>query len=755
MEETESYENTAEQDDSEPQKQAVDQTQEVKKWLDKINVRKNAPLRKKFIKEGKQAIRKYRNESATSSDYNPRTADTSASRYNVTWSSIQTMKPSFYSRLPKPVVVRLHKNKNPVKRLAATIAERCASFALKQEEDTFNQVLEAIVEDRLLPGLGAARQVFESDISKAIDPNTGAEVDVVSNEKAQTRYIYWQDIIYSHGRIWTTDVDWIAIRHQLSKSEIKKQFDNAEEGFYPSREIRCNVGDPSADRVLPDDDSKEQAKKAEVWEVWCKETLKVYFVSDGLKDKFLKVQDDPLKLDSFFPFPRPLMSTCTTDDLIPVCDYRIVKGLVEDLDFTFTRISELMDSVRFVGLHDASITKEMIQMRNLKDGTTLPVKAWANFAEKGGIKGCIDFFPIERVIQVIAQLAEYGQGLLAQYYEVTGIPDIIRGSSAPSESATAQQFKGQFATIRIADKQADVQRFCKDLIAIKAEIIFELFTDETIKQMADFDDMNPEEQELFPAALAVLRNDRAREFAIDVETDSTLALDENSEKAARLEYLSSLGQFFQNALGMMQALPESTELAFESIKFGVGAFRQGRELEGLVDSTIQQVKDKIAADKEAQAQAAEQAANQPPPRDPAEIKAEADMMIAQFRAQLEQQTMAQKAEIEQAKIGIEQQKAIAKAETERALADQKMAIEQMKAQQDVFLKRYKTEADIQLEAEKIRNDLMKMVAGAGDSEQVRMLQDLGLAKKPVSRKRVRVIKDEAGEPIGMESEELS
>jgi len=754
MEEIENYEQKEDQEEAEPKQTASEEAHEVKEWLNKINLRKNAPLRKKFIKEGKQAIRKYRNESATSSEYNPKTADGSSSRYNVTWSSIQTMKPSFYSRLPKPVVIRLHKNNNPVKRLAATVAERCATFSLKQEEDAFNQIMEAIVEDRLLPGLGAARQVFESEMVTQEDPETQKEIEIPTKERAASRYIYWQDIVYSHGRIWATDVDWIAIRHQLTKKEIKKQFDDPERQFFPSKEIRCNATDPHADKVLPDDDSKEQAKKAEIWEVWCKESRKVYFVSEGLKDKFLKVQKDPLGLDGFFPFPRPLMSTCTTDDLVPVCDYRITKGIVEDLDFTYSRISELVDAVRFVGLHDASITKEMIQMRNLKDGTTLPVKAWANFAEKGGIKGCIDFFPVDKVVQVITELAQYGQGLLSQYYEITGIPDIIRGSSAPSESATAQQFKGQFATIRIADKQADVQRFCKDLISIKTEIIFELFSDQAIMQMADYDDMSPGEQQYFPQALELLRNDRAREFAIDVETDSTLALDENSEKAARLEYLSSLGQFFQNAMGIMQVMPEANELAYESIKFGVGAFRQGRELEGLIDATIQKNKDRIAQEQKAQAQAAEQQANQPPPRDPAEIKAEADMMIAQFKAELDQQVMAQKAEIEQAKIGIEQQKAMSKADTERLLAQQKMAIEEMKAQQEVLLKKYKTEADIQLEAEKIRNDLMKMVAGAGDSEQIRMMQDLGLAKKPSSKKRVRVIKDDNGDPIGMESEEV-
>lgn len=716
----------AEADEEKPMT-AAEEERKVRKWLTEIRLQKNSPLYKTFVKEGKQVVKVYKNEAITSSDINPRVG---SSIYNVTWSSIQTMKPSFYSRIPKPAVIRLHKTENPVKKLAVTVAERCTSFSLKQEEDAFNQIMEAVVEDRLLPGRGIAKVIFESELREKLDPMTGQPiigedgqpVQETYNERASTRYIYWPELFHNQARIWSTDVEWLAIRHTLSKAEIKKRFDT--DKLQASKLITYNASDAAAEKILQSEQEKQECKKAEVFEVWCKESKSVYWVSEGLKDKFLKIEEDPLKLDSFFPVARPLMATCTSDSMIPVCDYRITKKIVEDLDTTFTRVSALVDCVRFVGLHDASVSTDMIKMRALPDGQTTPVRSWAQFAEKGGIKGCVDWFPIERVVEVIRSLAEHGQMLLGQYFEITGIPDIIRGSSAPSESATAQQFKGQFATIRIADKQADVQRFCRDIVSMKAEIIFELFSDETIMMMSGYDDMSEEEQQLFPQALAILRNDRAKQFVIDIETDSTLALDENAEKSARLEFLSSLGQFFQNAMGMMQLHPDVADLAFESIKFGADAFRQGRELTGAIDSTLAKVKDSIQAQKDAEAAQQEQIANQPPPKDPAEIKAEADMMIAQFKAELAQQSMAQKAEIEQVKVGIEQQKAASKAETDRALVEQKMAIEKMKAQQEVLLKRYKTDADIQIEAEKIRTDRAIAISEASTSEIDRAIRDI-------------------------------
>ena len=160
----------------------------VRKWLTEIRLQKNSPLYKTFVKEGKQVVKVYKNEAITSSDINPRVG---SSIYNVTWSSIQTMKPSFYSRIPKPAVIRLHKTENPVKKLAVTIAERCTSFSLKQEEDGFNQIMEAVVEDRLLPGRGAAKVIFESELRDKLDPMTGQPIIV----SAVAAVIVWSPLV--------------------------------------------------------------------------------------------------------------------------------------------------------------------------------------------------------------------------------------------------------------------------------------------------------------------------------------------------------------------------------------------------------------------------------------------------------------------------------------------------------------------------------------------------------------------------------
>ncbi|MCQ4187755.1 hypothetical protein FK515_29740, partial [Klebsiella pneumoniae] len=80
-------------------------------------------------------------------------------------------------------------------------------------------------------------------------------------------------------------------------------------------------------------------------------------------------------------------------------------------------------------------------------------------------------------------------------YEITGISDIVRGASDAGETATAQQIKSRFASIRLQKMQAEVARFAADLIRIKAEIMCELYQPQTLLMYADAQNI-PEVQKL-------------------------------------------------------------------------------------------------------------------------------------------------------------------------------------------------------------------------------------------------------------------
>ncbi|WP_230685885.1 hypothetical protein, partial [Streptococcus pneumoniae] len=77
--------------------------------------------------------------------------------------------------------------------------------------------------------------------------------------------------------------------------------------------------------------------------------------------------------------------------------------------------------------------------------------------------------------------------------------------------------------------------FARDLLALAGEIIAEHFSPQTIALMVGAQEQPPEFQEAFPQAVELLRNDALRNFRVEIETDSTVSVDENTEKQQATE----------------------------------------------------------------------------------------------------------------------------------------------------------------------------------------------------------------------------
>ena len=104
-------------------------------------------------------------------------------------------------------------------------------------------------------------------------------------------------------------------------------------------------------------------------------------------------------------------------------------------------------------------------------------------AEKGGLKGAMDLLPMEDILQTLLGLYQARDKVKQDLYEISGSADIMRGQSDPDETATAQNIKSQFGTMRLDDKQEQVKRFCRDLVKIGTQIIAKHFSIQTIKKI--------------------------------------------------------------------------------------------------------------------------------------------------------------------------------------------------------------------------------------------------------------------------------
>jgi len=449
------------------------------------------------------------------------------------------------------------------------------------------------------------------------------EVEDVLGEQVEFEYVDYNHFNHSTERGWRK-VWWVSFDNYLYKEEVIEMFGAkiAEKLAYNKRTSN------DKDKVAEAEEEKYTGSKALVVELWDKLSRKVRYLSDSLKDEFLKVEEDPLGLREFFPVPRPLINNKSTRSLKGRPDFIYYEGHVRELDKVCERRYTLITALRCVGVHDKAfdaVLKNIFQTTNNK---TYPID-WPRFMEAGGFEGIFQLLPLADVVAQIQQLSASEETIQARIYEISGISDIIRGQSNPNETATAQQIKGQYATLRLAEKQTEVQRVARDLVELASEIIAEKFQPQTIKNIAGVEYYSEEDKALVPKAIQTLRNDGLRRIRIDIETDSTIAVDEALQKEQFGEFVIAITDLFQRAFPIIQAKPAYQGVFDEILKKAARVYRFGKQF----DAAIAQA---ILSDKDQQ----EQAAGQPPPPDPMMIKIENDMNISLQKLDLEKQKSA-------------------------------------------------------------------------------------------------------------------
>jgi hypothetical protein len=395
--------------------------------------------------------------------------------------------------------------------------------------------------------------------------------------------------------------------------------------------------------------------RAKICEIWDKESGKVYWISKSCPD-ILDERDDPLELENFFPCAKPLYATMTSDTLVPVPDFVLYQDQAQELDILTDRIDGLVKALRVRGVYDASQPTLQRLLTEGDNNTLIPVDKWMAFSEKGGLKGSIDLLPLDTLSNALLQCYRARDEIKNQIYEITGISDIVRGQTAASETATAQQIKGQYAGLRLRSMQEDVALFASELFQLKAQVICTKFQPSTILQYAAATAMQPADQALIPQALQLLQDKPLRSFRIQVDSDSLVQIDENQNKRDRTEFLQAMGGFLNQALPMGQQAPEMIPMLVELVKFGIGAYKKAEPIEGVIDQAMEQMKLKQQ----------QMAANPtPPPPNP-------EMLKIQAEQQMEQMKMQATAQADQMRVQADSQIAQAKAQAEMQIAQMKM-----------------------------------------------------------------------------------
>jgi hypothetical protein len=515
------------------------------------------------------------------------------SRFNSLNANTAILLPSLFSKCPTPDIRPQTNQTTPIIDQACQILEEVSEVILKTS-DAYNAIRAAVLEV-LLPGRGICRVRWDPIVETvdSVDPMTGAPVQNSEKllDQLYLEHVYWEDFTYEQTPRWK-DCGWVAFRHLMTEKTFMSHFEDAPavqeliaagktaEIFRwtdrSANNSRVNrTGSPnSGSRVNNSEDLQDTILKAIVWEYWDKSTREVIWICNDMGGKVLRISPDPMELTNFFPCPQPIVAVTTTDRQLPVPEYSIYQDLAMEVDDTSDRIAAIVKRIKVVGAYDGS-QDEMKNLLKQVDGAMVPINGMdINF----DLSKHIWMLPLQELITALQTLYQARDQSKQAMYEVTGISDIVRGSTRASETLGAQQMKTQFAALRIEDRKRGVEYFSQGLIEIICEVVAKHFSPESIFY---YTDIMP-----FPETMQILQDEGLRISRIEVETDSTAMVDSNLEQENMAKMLQSLGLVLQQIGPMVQGGMLPMPIAMEFIKIALKPFKHSRDITALIDKTM-------------------------------------------------------------------------------------------------------------------------------------------------------------------------
>jgi hypothetical protein len=655
-------------------------------WIKELDAEDKA--HKDWRRRAKAVLKRYTDEEQSND-----------SRFNILWSNTEVMHSAVYGKTPNPDVRRRFKDKDPLSREISEVMERALSFSMDTYD--FDSTADTVIDDYLLAGMGNARvrysPLFETgeppviplrveEIPPEIEDfppeykfyNGEQEVDrsdmimgadgpfMFGEPEEELVYaevlcepIPWNRFRWQPCKRWE-ECSWAAIDHYMTKDELTEQF-GAKSAFVP-----LGYTD-DGEKLSSEEDGKTRAL---VHEIFDKKKRKVIVIARGLFEP-LAEEDDPLELEEFYPFPKPLFATVQSDKLIPIPDYVFYQDQAAELDTITQRIDKLVNEMKYRGVYDGSFPT-LHDVSNADDAEFVAVDAWGDrFSDGRSLDEAIKIMPLDELRQVVLSLYQAREQVKQTIYDVTGLADIMRGSTKSDETLGAQQLKTQFGSMRMSKRQRNVNRWLRDLLRIKAEVIVEHFDEPTLSQITG--------KEVTPEMMGVMQNDLLRSYKVDIETDSTVTEDAVQERQDRIELLSSITQFAQQVGPAVAEGMVPIEVAKELLLFGVRGFKVGRSLEETLDN--------LGGDEEQQQE---------------------DPRIGVIRQQAEQAINAMQAQL--AELQQQNQQAVSQVE--------RLELQVQNKGQEAQAKQADSNNKVVLEREKIQADLDQALAEIGSKERI-------------------------------------
>jgi hypothetical protein len=770
----------------------------------KAQITQSESRRRKFIETAEESIRVYNAQKQVG------ILNDAERRLNVWWYCINTLLPAYYSSTPKAEVNLRKRTGGLPYELGSVILERNTQFAMDTHFDfdkvgynaalqflltgqgvlwaryaaKFETILEemAVIQDpagQLIDGNG---QPYTGDTS-ILQPGEGnilmasLEVERKVKEKAVLDVVQYNDYNCSDART-EDEIEWQSRRAFLDRDQAEQLF---------GRDVADDLVYDSFPEVMKKDLARKDDKyegKAELHEIWCEATNKVYWLQKTGEKAIIESSEPPTKFERFYPCSVISQST-DPDSVVPVSDYAHVRDQILEVERLTTRIHAVTQAIRTNFLYDAAMgpTVEQLFAGDLK-GT--PIINWPSYKGRGGLQAGVEFYPVEPFVNALNVLQGARGAALQQLYETLKVSDLLRGTSEQYKSATANRLESQWSSLGLVVRQNMFSKFISDAISNLGTIIAEQFEPETILEIGDADalieptiyipppppappmpEMGPEGMppgdtgmmppmapppppapdplqlidDMKQQIIALLRDNKKRSYRIQIATDSMIAIDQQQQQKDGAMLIQQAGQFFDQMRGLVDQYPPLLDFSISLFQNMIKTMKGGKELDGIFSKAMQQVGEI--------AKAKEEAAKQPPPPDPTTMEVQGRLQIAQVESQAKIQVMQMEMQDKTTKNQLayqDQQLKMQRDQLSAQLDIQKQQTDEYYKQQELGLQ----QQEIQVKQSAVQVDMLKVQAmSASDAnkqaiqqETNRMAQILEIQKLELEQMRMRLSESE-------------
>ena len=483
---TDSY-NTAE---LRSEKDARAKFTEVEIWLKKIEQAKSDKKREAWMRDSRNSISMYESGemSAMQGDIEHLTGA------NLWHSNIETIVPALYNSSPIPDVRVRFGDPDQIQQAVCDLTERALSYDLDRYD--YDDIMKEVVRQAEMTGWGIARIRYKpktgpsaiSATGNATSDNGSANSADADPELAETLISDddeieahpWDRFIVSPARN-ANKVTWVAFEWDMTLDEIDdlvpphRDEDTGEMVLASAKFEPDHSGkddDTSRDETEPSPDNPGLVNTMTVYELWDKKAKKVWFITPKDKKFPIRVEDDPLGVEGFFPVPKVLYSKRRVSSVQPISPWTVYKRRFQLYEELSQRIAGLISQIRVRGLYAKELEADFELLKDCKDGEYVPAKDVTQFMSGGGkgLESAIAHWPLQQLVEALKQCVDELERVKQAIFEETGLSDILRGATNPNETLGAQKIKASWGSQRVQDMQQDIAELNRAVMRMKAQI---------------------------------------------------------------------------------------------------------------------------------------------------------------------------------------------------------------------------------------------------------------------------------------------